>query len=768
MYIDKESPLFRIIGTILVTVGLPVLILILASGPILAQDEIIYRNYTPPAWKYDDIKWSRDVSPHNKIDDLIDMTKQDTFDIIINFGRCISDEDIDVVMSFPGSHYLQRRSKYLTSLLIGRADHALVDYFSTYYGVAFIESQGLAEPTLDVSLENIQVINGTGYYGANTVENAFPGIDGSGVNIVIMDTGVDDGQHVSLPSSRFIGGYDALAVTPGFTNPDDIVGHGTHVASIALGSAGTGYTMRGVAPNAGLIDVRCIPGTSNQCADALETVYENRSNWNGTGERVDIINMSFRIGYTSDDGTEYFNQLVDLAESMGIVVVAAAGNSHPYVTGMHTPGAATRAITVAGYDDHDNPDTSVATIYANSNQGPRADDGDADQLDELKPEVTAPAQDIDAAQYNTTSGNTEMTGTSMAAPHVSGLVALIIQARPQIANNVASIKDLLITTARKEGTASAPGINPIWNDRWGWGRINAFEALSYATATDLSYPNYPPSPIWASPEITTNPWPPKVGQNAVVTVNIRNNGPNAATNARIHFGVHDYAAATYTFYDIGTQVVNLPVGTTPVSINWVPQSAGHMCLKTEIGYCPDTDYSNNSTQRNINVSNSPVYFQVRNTKTEGPAIIEFHETMTLEGTDSGFYTIDPPYVELGADDCPVDVRIDMELPVDAAPGARMTLDVAAVIEGDTIGGITVYKEMEEDCCVVPGDVNNDGNCNIGDAVYLINHIFKGGPAPVCANAADVNSDCSINIGDAVYIIQYIFRGGALPVCGCVE
>jgi hypothetical protein len=68
----------------------------------------------------------------------------------------------------------------------------------------------------------------------------------------------------------------------------------------------------------------------------------------------------------------------------------------------------------------------------------------------------------------------------------------------------------------------------------------------------------------------------------------------------------------------------------------------------------------------------------------------------------------------------------------------------------------------------PGDANLDGSCDVGDAVFLINHIFKGGPAPDEANFADVNADCAINVADAVYLINYVFKGGAAPLMGCVE
>jgi len=71
------------------------------------------------------------------------------------------------------------------------------------------------------------------------------------------------------------------------------------------------------------------------------------------------------------------------------------------------------------------------------------------------------------------------------------------------------------------------------------------------------------------------------------------------------------------------------------------------------------------------------------------------------------------------------------------------------------------------CCVDPGDANDDGTVNVGDAVYLIGYIFKGFAAPPCIDQADGNVDCVINLGDAVFIINYIFKGGPGPVCGCV-
>jgi hypothetical protein len=69
------------------------------------------------------------------------------------------------------------------------------------------------------------------------------------------------------------------------------------------------------------------------------------------------------------------------------------------------------------------------------------------------------------------------------------------------------------------------------------------------------------------------------------------------------------------------------------------------------------------------------------------------------------------------------------------------------------------------CCDMAGDANNDGKVNVGDAVYLIGYVFRGGPGPPCLQEGDANGDSKINVGDAVYIISYVFRGGPAPICG---
>lgn len=63
-----------------------------------------------------------------------------------------------------------------------------------------------------------------------------------------------------------------------------------------------------------------------------------------------------------------------------------------------------------------------------------------------------------------------------------------------------------------------------------------------------------------------------------------------------------------------------------------------------------------------------------------------------------------------------------------------------------------------------GDANGDGSISVGDAVFVIGYVFRGGPAPIPLESADANCDQKINVGDAVFIVNYVFRSGPEPAC----
>jgi immune inhibitor A len=89
-----------------------------------------------------------------------------------------------------------------------------------------------------------------------------------------------------------------------------------------------------------------------------------------------------------------------------------------------------------------------------------------------------------------------------------------------------------------------------------------------------------------------------------------------------------------------------------------------------------------------------------------------------------------------------------------------------VVATDKFGGLTESGQVFSFSTWVPGDANSDGMVDVGDVVFLINYIFRGGAAPDPLSAGDANQDCISDVGDAVYILNYVFRDGPAPLVGC--
>ncbi len=102
----------------------------------------------------------------------------------------------------------------------------------------------------------------------------------------------------------------------------------------------------------------------------------------------------------------------------------------------------------------------------------------------------------------------------------------------------------------------------------------------------------------------------------------------------------------------------------------------------------------------------------------------------------------------------------------SAPGdnSQVTSPVIPSVNGVGISANLTVAVIDS-CCDKPGDANNDMKVGIGDPVYIISYIFRGGPPPPCLQEGDANGDGTINVGDAIYLINYKMRGGPAPICG---
>jgi subtilisin family serine protease len=317
---------------------------------------------------------------------------------------------------------------------------------------------------------------------------------GEGVRIAVIDTGVDYlhadlggpatgyaqndvtriGDVPGFPSAKVVTGYDfvgddynAARGSPTYNpvptpdpDPMDCYGHGAHVAGIAAGYGVTAaqqpyagpwdattdfsgfHIGPGVAPLAEIVALKVF-GCSG-ASDVVDLAIEWAVDPNGDGDfgdRVDVINMS--LGAPLGDQYDSTTIAANHAAAVGVIVVASAGNDYDNRFVVSGPSNADRVVSVAasqhGILKWEGGEQRIDTIAAFSSRGPRV--GDAF----LKPDLAAPGGNIVSAANRTGTGAVALSGTSMAAPHVAGALALLRQLHP--AWSVEEIKALAMNTA---------------------------------------------------------------------------------------------------------------------------------------------------------------------------------------------------------------------------------------------------------------------------------------------------------------------------------
>jgi subtilisin family serine protease len=276
------------------------------------------------------------------------------------------------------------------------------------------------------------------------------GLDGSGVTVAVLDTGIDD-EHPDLAGK--------ITDARNFTASDstaDWIGHGTHVAATIAGTGDASDGRRtGVAPGADLLSGMVLgddgSGLSSRVNEGMEWAVE---------AGADVVNMSLGGGPT--DGTDPMSLAVNqLTAESGTLFVVAAGNDGPSSTTVGAPGSADAALTVGAVDRDD-------LLARFSSRGPRLGDLGS------KPDITAPGVGIVAARASGTSMGvpvdehyTAANGTSMATPHAAGAAAILAQQHTGWA--AGELKDALISTA-----VVADGYS---TDEQGGGRVDVARAV---------------------------------------------------------------------------------------------------------------------------------------------------------------------------------------------------------------------------------------------------------------------------------------------------
>jgi len=302
--------------------------------------------------------------------------------------------------------------------------------------------------------------------GAKNVHAQY-GYNGAGVGVAVIDSGItpwhDDLTVANREGQRVTAFVDFVN---GQTAKYDDWGHGTHVAGII---AGNGYDSTGarqaIAPKANIISLKALDGEGkgriSYIIAALDWAVANKTQYN-----IRVINMSLGAGVFESYNTDPLTLAAKRAVDAGIVVVAAAGNmgkaanGQPQYGAISAPGNAPWVLTVGASSTMGTIDRRDDTIALYSSRGPTMVDFGA------KPDLVAPGSgtvslsDKNSLFYSTKSAYLvagkrsgldylpylTLSGTSMAAPVVSGTVALMIQANPNLTPNM--VKAILQYTAQ--------------------------------------------------------------------------------------------------------------------------------------------------------------------------------------------------------------------------------------------------------------------------------------------------------------------------------
>jgi subtilisin family serine protease len=383
---------------------------------------------------------------------------------------------------------VEHRPFWIANLLWARGDRAVVQAVAERPDVRRIDANPVVRRELPVvapSTAPAGIEWGILKTRANQVWAL--GYRGNGIVVGGQDTGYDWDHPAILGKYRGWNGvaashdhnwHDAIHSGGGVCGDDSLVpcddhGHGTHTMGTMVGDDG-GANQVGMAPQAKWIGCRNMdqgngtPATYTECFQWFVAPTEVDGQAPDPALAPHVINNSWGCPPSEGCSFDTLRMVVENTRAAGIVVVVSAGNSGSGCSSVVDPPAIYEAsFSVGATDSGDN-------IASFSSRGPVTIDGS----NRMKPDVSAPGVDVRSSVPG--GGYGFSSGTSMAGPHVAGLVALLLDARPDLIGDVESVEELVAVTSAPRTTGQTcggmPG-NEVPNPVYGWGRIDALEML---------------------------------------------------------------------------------------------------------------------------------------------------------------------------------------------------------------------------------------------------------------------------------------------------
>jgi subtilisin family serine protease len=393
---------------------------------------------------------------------------------------------------------------YLVNMLAVEGDRALLLALARRSDVASLLPNPLVrgvEPAVDAGLQPHAAPSagpewGVSFVRAPEVWTTY-GVRGEGLVVGVQDTGVI-WDHPALQASyrgwdgnavdHAFNWHSAVGATPACPDPVipcDPYGHGTHVAGTITGDDGAGNQI-GVAPGAAWIGCRNMddqgrgtPSSYTECFEFFLAPYPPGGDPQLDGDpslAAHIVNNSWNCPPSEGCGHFTLQPVVEAVRAAGVLVVASAGNngsacsSALYPIGTYDASYSVGAVSSSG------------AIAPFSSRGPVTFNGTGLS----KPDISAPGVSVRSA--SPPNGYRLLSGTSMAAPHVAGVFALLWSAYPSLIGQVDASESIVNASARRVvDLACGPAGSPDYNHTYGWGHIDALAALQAAASPPRLY-----------------------------------------------------------------------------------------------------------------------------------------------------------------------------------------------------------------------------------------------------------------------------------------
>jgi subtilisin family serine protease len=395
------------------------------------------------------------------------------------------------------------QSLWVANMLVATADRSLVELLAARSDVARIDSnrptRWIEEPAVEkfgVAPRNANAPDTVewGVLNVNAPAVWALGFTGQGMVVGNEDTGMRWTHNALKPKYRGWNGssadhnfnwHDSIHSGGGSCGPNTVApcddnGHGTHTTGTTVGDDGAGNQV-GVAPGAKWIGCRNMdqgngtPATYTECFQFFIAPTDLAGNNANPALRPHVINNSWSCPASEGCVTRAeLETIINNTEASGIFVEVSAGNSGPGCSTVVDPPAIYSASFSTGAIDISNVLASFSSRGPSTFYTPNL----------LKPNISAPGVNVRSSTLSSDTSYGNLSGTSMAGPHVSGVVALLWSARPPLVRNIAATKAILQSTANPAvtvspaqtcgGTTSAQ----IPNNSFGYGRVDALAAVN--------------------------------------------------------------------------------------------------------------------------------------------------------------------------------------------------------------------------------------------------------------------------------------------------